>query len=215
MKIIFKLILLFGVSLYLVLPALALSYYDINKPGIEKLKLSITANGSSDIIDPVVEQLRSQMQKTLLFNIVDDSDEATFNLDINPTPDQKVISVKLSGAQGTSFEAITKGMKFSNEGGEYINLKSSQLGNFLTKNLMGIKGSLGSILVWSAAKKGEGQNSLIMQRFGAEKSQKVTYNFYNNTGVSWNPKGDAIIYSAQTGNGSEVLWQGFLQSRYL
>jgi len=78
MKIIFKLTLLFGVSLYLVLPALALSYYDINKPGIEKLKLSITANGSSDIIDPVVEQLRSQMQKTLLFNIVDDSDEADF-----------------------------------------------------------------------------------------------------------------------------------------
>ena len=103
MKIIFKLILLFGVSLYLVLPALALSYYDINKPGIQKLKLSITANGSSDIIDPVVEQLRSQMQKTLLFNIVDDSDEATFNLDINPTPDEKIISVKLRGAQGTSF----------------------------------------------------------------------------------------------------------------
>ena len=120
MKIIFKLILLFGVSLYLVLPALALSYYDINKPGIEKLKLSITANGSSDIIDPVVEQLRSQMQKTLLFNIVDDSDEATFNLDINPTPDQKIISVKLSGAQGTSFEAITKGMKFSNEDGDCL-----------------------------------------------------------------------------------------------
>jgi len=46
MKIIFKLTLLFVVSLYLVLPALALSYYDINKPGIEKLKLSITANGS-------------------------------------------------------------------------------------------------------------------------------------------------------------------------
>ena len=213
MKIIFKLILLFGVSLYLVLPALALSYYDINKPGIEKLKLSITANGSSDIIDPVVEQLRSQMQKTLLFNIVDDSDEATYNLDINPTPDEKVISVKLSGAQGTSFEAITTGMKFRNEDEEYINLKSSQLGNFLTKNLMGIKGSLGSILVWSAAVKGEGQNSLIMQRFGAEKSQKVTYNFYNNTGVSWNPKGDAIIYSAQTGDGSEVLWQGFLPLR--
>ena len=46
---------------------------------------------------------------------------------------------------------------------------------------MGIKGSLGSILVWSQANKGASQNSLMMLRFGAEKQQQVTYNFYNNT----------------------------------
>ena len=45
--------------------------------------------------------------------------------------------------------------------------------------------------------------------FGSDIQKQITYNLYNNIGVSWNPKGDAIIYSAQTGRGSEVLWQGF------
>jgi len=76
MKILFKLILIVGVSLYLVLPALAIEFFDINKPGkIEKLNLSINKSGDSDLVDLLVEQLRSQMGKTLLFNIVEDSAE--------------------------------------------------------------------------------------------------------------------------------------------
>ena len=75
MKVLFKLILIVGVSLYLVLPALAIEFFDINKPRIEKLNLSINKSGDSDLVDMLVEQLRSQMPKTLLFNIVDDSSE--------------------------------------------------------------------------------------------------------------------------------------------
>ena len=213
MKILFKLILIIGVSLYLVSPALAIEYFDINKPGIEKLNLSIKAKSSSDLVDLLVEQLRSQMRKTLLFNIVDDSSESTFSLEISPTTDPKIVSVTLAGAQGTSFEAITTGMRFRNQDEEYVNLKSAQLGNFLVKNLMGIKGSLGSIVIWSESKKGESRNSLVMKRFGSEVQQNVTYNLFNNTGVSWNPKGDTIIYSTQTGRGSEIYWQGFLPLR--
>jgi len=209
MKILFKLILIVGVSLYLVLPALAIEFFDINKPGIEKLNLSINKSGDSDLVDLLVEQLRSQMGRTLLFNILDDTEESTFNLKISPTNDQKIVSVTLSGAQGQGFEPITTGMKFRDQDKEYVNLKSSQLGNFLIKNLMGIQGSLGGIVVWSESKKGENKNSLVMRRFGSDIQKQITYNLYNNTGVSWSPKGDAIIYSAQTDSGSNVFWQGF------
>ena len=51
------------------------------------------------------------------------------------------------GAQGQGFEPITTGMKFRDKDKEYVNLKSSQLGNFLIKNLMGIQGSLGGVVV--------------------------------------------------------------------
>jgi len=209
MKILFKLILIIGVSLYLVLPALAIEFFDINKPRIEKLNLSINKSGDSDLVDLLVEQLRSQMGRTLLFNILDDTEESTFNLKISPTNDQKIVSVTLSGAQGQGFEPITTGMKFRDQDKEYVNLKSSQLGNFLIKNLMGIQGSLGGIVVWSESKKGENKNSLVMRRFGSDIQKQITYNLYNNTGVSWSPKGDAIIYSAQTDSGSNVFWQGF------
>lgn len=209
MKILFKLILIVGVSLYLVLPALAIEFFDINKPRIEKLNLSINKSGDSDLVDLLVEQLRSQMGRTLLFNILDDTEESTFNLKISPTNDQKIVSVTLSGAQGQGFPPITRGMKFRNQDKEYVNLKSSQLGNFLIKNLMGIQGSLGGIVVWSESKKGENKNSLVMRRFGSDIQKQITYNLYNNTGVSWSPKGDAIIYSAQTDSGSNVFWQGF------
>ena len=209
MKILFKLILIVGVSLNLVLPALAIEFFDINKPRIEKLNLSINKSGDSDLVDLLVEQLRSQMGRTLLFNILDDTEESTFNLKISPTNDQKIVSVTLSGAQGQGFEPITTGMKFRDQDKEYVNLKSSQLGNFLIKNLMGIQGSLGGIVVWSESKKGENKNSLVMRRFGSDIQKQITYNLYNNTGVSWSPKGDAIIYSAQTDSGSNVFWQGF------
>ena len=209
MKILFKLILIVGVSLYLVLPALAIEFFDINKPRIEKLNLSINKSGDSDLVDLLVEQLRSQMGRTLLFNILDDTEESTFNLKISPTNDQKIVSVTLSGAQGQGFEPITTGMKFRDQDKEYVNLKSSQLGNFLIKNLMGIQGSLGGVVVWSESKKGENKNSLVMRRFGSDIQKQITYNLYNNTGVSWSPKGDAIIYSAQTDSGSNVFWQGF------
>ena len=209
----FKLILIVGVSLYLVSSALAIEYFDINKPGIEKLNISIKAVSSSNIVDLVVEKLRSQLQTTLLFNIVDETEKSAFNLEINPTTDSKIVSVKLSGAQGTSFEAITTGIKFRNQDEQYVSLKSAQIGNFLINKLMGIKGSLGSIIIWSESKKGESRNALVMKRFGSELQQIVTYNLFNNTGASWNPKGDSIIYSAQTGRGSEIIWQGFLPLR--
>ena len=60
----FKLILIVGVTLYLVPSTLAIEYFDINKPGIEKLNISITANGSSDIVDMVVKKLSSQLDKS-------------------------------------------------------------------------------------------------------------------------------------------------------
>ena len=91
MKILFKLILIVGVSLSLVLPAMAIEFFDINKPRIEKLNLSINKSGDSGLVDQLVEQLRSQMGKTLLFNIVEDSAETTFNLKISPSTDQKIV----------------------------------------------------------------------------------------------------------------------------
>jgi len=64
MKILFKLILIVGVSFYLVSPTLAIEFFDINKPRIEKLNLSINKTGDSDLVDLIVEQLRSQMPNT-------------------------------------------------------------------------------------------------------------------------------------------------------
>ena len=214
MNILFKLLLIVGISFYLVSTALAIEYFDINKPGIEKLNLSIKASNSSDLAALLVDKLRIQMRNTLLFNVLEDSENATFILEISPTTDEKIISVKLTGAKGTSFEEITTGMKFRNQDDDHVDLKASQLGNFLIKNLMGIKGALGSIIIWSESKKGESRNNLVMKRFGSESQQNVTYNLFNNTGASWNPKGDTIIYSAQTGRGSDILWQGFAPLRF-
>mgnify|MGYP006172383999 FL=1 len=58
MNILFKLSLIVGVSFCLVSSALAIEYFDINKPGIEKLNLSIKATNSSGISALLVEKLR-------------------------------------------------------------------------------------------------------------------------------------------------------------
>jgi len=210
MKIIIKLILSLGFSLQFVIPALAIEFFDINKPGIEKVKIAVIANDSDDIIDPLVAQLKKQLQKTLLFTVVKEPDQASYKVEINATSDSDTIAATLSGSQDSDFEAISVGMKFRNEKSDYISLRSAQLGNLLVEKLMGIKGSLGSTLVWSQSKKGETRNSLVMGRLGIENSsKKITYNLFNNTGASWGPKGLNIIYSAQTSEGSKVFWQGF------
>tara|TARA_B100000700_G_C15039398_1_gene854543 strand:+ start:894 stop:2177 length:1284 start_codon:yes stop_codon:yes gene_type:complete len=210
MRIFFKAILIFGFSLNLGLPVSGVEFFDINKPGIEKVKISLIANNEDeDIIDPLVAQLKNQLGKTLLFDVVDDPSKASYKLEINATNSSDTIAATLSGSQDSSFEAFTVGMKFRSEKPEYVSRKSAQLGNRIIKKLMGINGSLGSILVWSESKRGESRNSLYMGRLGIDKKTKLTYNLFNNTGASWGPKNENIIYSAQTGRGSEVLWQGF------
>ena len=209
MKIIIKLILSVGISLQFVIPALAIEFFDINKPGIEKVTIAVIANDSNDIIDPLVGYLEKHLQKTLLFTVVKDPDQASYKVEINDASDSDTIAATLSGNQGSSFEAISVGMKFRSEKTDYISLRSAQLGNLLVEKLMGIKGSLGSILLWSQSKKGETRNSLVMGRLGIEDSTKqLTYNLFNNTGASWGPKGENIIFSAQTGEGSKVFFQG-------
>ena len=106
MKIILKIILIFGFSLHLGLPALGVEFFDINKPGIEKIKISVTANESTDIIDPLVGQLKNQLGKTLLFTVVAEPSKASYKLEINATTSSDTISATLSGSQ-SSFEAIT------------------------------------------------------------------------------------------------------------
>ena len=209
MKIIIKLILSVGISLQFVIPALAIEFFDINKPGIEKVTIAVIANDSNDIIDPLVGYLEKHLQKTLLFTVVKDPDQASYKVEINEASDSNTIAATLSGNEGSSFEAISVGMKFRSEKTDYISLRSAQLGNLLVEKLMGIKGSLGSILLWSQSKKGETRNSLVMGRLGIEDSTKqLTYNLFNNTGASWGPKGENIIFSAQTGEGSKVFFQG-------
>ena len=175
MRVIFKTILFFGFSLYLVVSAMAVEFFDINKPGIEKAKIHVLANNSSDIIDPLVEQLKNQLGKTLLFTVLDDPQKASYKLDINATSSSDTISATLSGSQ---IESITVGMKFRSEKPDYVSRKSAQLGNLLIKKLMGINGSLGSILIWSESKRNESRNSLFMGRLGIEKKTKLTYKRY-------------------------------------
>ena len=208
MKIIIKLILFVGISLQFVIPALAIEFFDINKPGIEKVTIAVIANDSNDIIDPLVGYLEKQLQKTLLFTVVKDPDHASYKVEINDASDSDTIAATLSGNQGSSFEAISVGMKFRSEKTDYISLRSAQLGNLLVEKLMGIKGSLGSIVLWSQSKKGETRNSLVMGRLGIDSTKQLTYNLFNNTGASWGPKGENIIFSAQTGEGSKVFFQG-------
>ena len=209
MKIIIKLILSVGISLQFVIPALAIEFFDINKPGIEKVTIAVIANDSNDIIDPLVGYLEKQLQKTLLFTVVKDPDQASYKVEINDASDSDTIAATLSGNQGSDFKPFSVGMKFRNEKPVYISRRSAQLGNRLVEKLMGIKGSLGSIVLWSQSKKGETRNSLMMGRLGIEDSTKqLTYNLFNNTGASWGPKGENIIFSAQTGEGSKVHFQG-------
>ena len=153
MKIIIKLILSVGISLQFVIPALAIEFFDINKPGIEKVTIAVIANDSNDIIDPLVGYLEKQLQKTLLFTVVKDPDQASYKVEINDASDSDTFAATLSGYQGSSFEAISVGMKFRSEKTDYISLRSAQLGNLLVEKLMGIKGSLGSILLWSQSKR--------------------------------------------------------------
>ena len=149
MKIIIKLILSVGISLQFVIPALAIEFFDINKPGIEKVTIAVIANDSNDIIDPLVGYLEKQLQKTLLFTVVKDPDQASYKVEINSASDSDTIAATLS------------------------------------------------------------RNSLVLCRLGIEDSTKqLTYNLLNNTGASWGPKGENIIFSAQTGEGSKVFFQG-------
>ena len=175
MKIIIKLILSVGISLQFVIPALAIEFFDINKPGIEKVTIAVIANDSDDIIDPLVGQLEKQLQKTLLFEVVKEPDQASYKVEISSTSESNTIAATLSGKEGSDFKAISAGMKFRNEKPEYISRRSAQLGNLLIEKLMGIKGSLGSILIWSQSKKGETRNSLWMGRLGVEKSLSLIH----------------------------------------
>ena len=52
MKIIIKLILSLGFSLQFVIPALAIEFFDINKPGIEKVKIAVVALSLIHISEP-------------------------------------------------------------------------------------------------------------------------------------------------------------------
>ena len=108
MNILFKLLLIVGVSSCLVSTALAIEYFDINKPGIEKLNLSIKASNSSDLAVLLVDKLRIQMRNTLLFNVLEDSEKATFILEISPTTDDNIISAKLTGAKESVPQSTVK-----------------------------------------------------------------------------------------------------------
>jgi TolB protein len=80
----------------------------------------------------------------------------------------------------------------------------------MLKQLFGIKGSLGSPIIYSTNNAAETQvKTLYLKYHGDDGQKQLTFNLFSNYGASWDPNGKNILYTAITARGTRVFMQGF------
>lgn len=180
-------------------------YYQIDKPGIKKFGITVQAETDSPQNRVFINRLEKMLEKSLLFKNVEQQD-ADFVFKMKASIESKTILFSLEGAKSKIVNKQTFGIKLTSDDDAYLNLRTAQVANKVIQELFKIKGSMGSIIVYSKTE--DSRKMLYMNQVGIEaKSERITYNQYSNSNVSWNPDRTKIVYTAHTNKGSQIMMQ--------
>ncbi|HJL88018.1 MAG TPA: DPP IV N-terminal domain-containing protein, partial [SAR324 cluster bacterium] len=187
----------------------ALEFYDVSQPDIAKIKLNISSISDSSKNSVLIKKMQRQLTHSLLFENASAGD-AEYLLEIENTIESGSIISTLKSSAESGFEPLVFGVKFKKQDETYISRKSAQVSNLMLKQLFGIKGSLGSPIIYSANDKSETQvKTLFIKYHGDDGLKQLTFNLFSNYGASWDPNGKTILYTAITARGTRVFMQGF------
>jgi tol-pal system beta propeller repeat protein TolB len=187
----------------------ALEFYDVSQPDIAKIKLNISSKSDSSKNSVLIQNMQRQLKHSLLFENASAGD-AEYLLEIENTIESGSIISTLKSSAESGFEPLVFGVKFKKQDETYISRKSAQVSNLMLKQLFGIKGSLGSPIIYSANDKSETQvKTLFLKYHGDDGLKQLTFNLFSNYGASWDPNGKTILYTAITARGTRVFMQGF------
>ena len=187
----------------------ALEFYDVSQPDIAKIKLNISSKSDSSKNSVLIQNMQRQLKHSLLFENASAGD-AEYLLEIENTIESGSIISTLKSSAESGFEPLVFGVKFKKQDERYISRKSAQVSNLMLKKLFGIKGSLGSPIIYSANDKSETQvKTLFLKYHGDDGLKQLTYNLFSNYGASWDQNGKTILYTAITARGTRVFMQGF------
>ena len=187
----------------------ALEFYDVSQPDIAKIKLNISSKSDSSKNSVLIQNMQRQLKHSLLFENASAGD-AEYLLEIENTIESGSIISTLKSSAESGFEPLVFGVKFKKQDERYISRKSAQVSNLMLKKLFGIKGSLGSPIIYSANDKSETQvKTLFLKYHGDDGLKQLTYNLFSNYGASWDQYGKTILYTAITARGTRVFMQGF------
>ena len=200
------LLLLVVLAPWLVTPATAVEFFDINSPSIKKAELDISATQTSTQNATAVSTLKDMLDRSLLFDVVDGKSGFSLTIDGTVESGQAIFTLSDNTA-GSEFKPIAFGVRFSSQDPDYLRRKTAQVGNKLLRDLFGLRGALGSTIVWATQDPGESVKSLRIGVFGMGEHKQLTYNLFSNAGVSWNPGRDGIVYTSHTDRGTQVMVQ--------
>ena len=187
----------------------ALEFYDVSQPDIAKIKLNISSISDSSKNSVLIKKMQRQLTHSLLFENASAGD-AEYLLEIENTIESGSIISTLKSSAESGFEPLVFGVKFKKQDETYISRKSAQVSNLMLKQLFGIKGSLGSPIIYSSNDKSETQvKTLFLKYHGDDGLKQLTFNLFSNYGASWDPNGKTILYTAITARGTRVFMQGF------
>ena len=187
----------------------ALEFYDVSQPDIAKIKLNISSKSDSSKNSILIKNMQRQLKHSLLFENASAGD-AEYLLEIENTIESGSIISTLKSSAESGFEPLVFGVKFKKQDVRYISRKSSQVSNLMLKQLFGIKGSLGSPIIYSVNDASETQvKTLFLKYHGDDDVKQLTFNLFSNYGASWDPNGKTILYTSITARGTRVFMQGF------
>ncbi len=204
-----KLILSIAFSILTASMLYALEFYDVSRPDIAKIKLNISAKNESALNTVLIQTMERQLKHSMLFEKASAAD-AEYLLEIEKTIESGSIVSTLKSSAESGFEPLVFGVKFKKQDERYISRKSAQVSNLMLKQLFGIKGSLGSPIIYSTNNAAETQvKTLYLKYHGDDGQKQLTFNLFSNYGASWDPTGKNILYTAITARGTRVFMQGF------
>ena len=180
-----KLILSIAFSILTTSMLYALEFYDVSRPDIAKIKLNISAKNESALNTVLIQTMERQLKHSMLFEKASAAD-AEYLLEIEKTIESGSIVSTLKSSAESGFEPLVFGVKFKKQDERYISRKSAQVSNLMLKQLFGIKGSLGSPIIYSTNNASETQvKTLYLKYHGDEGQKQLTFNLFSNYGASW------------------------------
>lgn len=196
-------VVLFAVFPFLATTSLALDYFEVSKPSIKKATIYVSAEKSSNLNRQFVNQLKSMLAASLLFENVNSKANSDYSITLSSEVESKDLLVSIKGEKQGTYKNKYFGIRFKNTEESYVDRKTAQMANRIIKEFFGIQGSVGSKLTWSVA--ADPRKIIYKRDFAVDAPPtQVTFNFYSNYGVSWNPKRDHIIYTSHTDFGTVI-----------
>lgn len=179
---------------------------DISNPETGKVNIFVSVEEETAQNKNFADLLKGMLQASLLFQISDSQEGTDFTATLSGSVESKEVVAAIQGSSESNGEITYQGLRFSNTGKRYVELRAAQLGNQIIAQLFGAPGSLGSSILFSIDE--EGLKSIYKDTFGVPNSlEKVTYNFSSNFAIAYSPDGSNIIYNSLTGRGNQIMVQ--------